>query len=152
MMLKQAYTSFFSYLLTRNDARPSGGTKVSFGKRFHKLSCKMEALEADLHRRTYAIQSLSHDAEVAGTQTVHSLAQHGEQLDKIRLSLVSVDATLIDTRQNIGRLKSMTRQVIDSVRTKLHQKIFSKVLLHSAIKRNSSSSPSTPVVSESIRS
>jgi hypothetical protein len=98
----------------------------------------MEGIQEDILKRTYHIQSLCHDAETTGIQTVVALADQGEQLRNIKSSLSSVDVSLIDTKQNINRLKGITQRLMDSIRRTFHQNLFPKVTLHSTKKSNSS--------------
>lgn len=107
----------------------------------------MDGLQEDIDRRTIGIQSMCYDAEVAGVQTVVSLAHQEAQLQTIKMSLVSVDTTLLDTKNHITRLKGITRQVMESIRAKVHSKFLSRMSLPSATKRGSSSSlPSASLV------
>lgn len=105
----------------------------------------MEDLIEDTRRREYEIQSRCNEARTVGMETLRSLSHQGEQLKHIQTSLTTVDATLIDTKQNINRLKGVTQRMIDSVRTKFHRKIFSNILLSSTKKQHSisTSSPQT---------
>ncbi|UJR13514.1 hypothetical protein I4U23_000528 [Adineta vaga] len=105
----------------------------------------MEEYQEDIRRREGEIQSICHDAEITGIQTIRLLNHQNEQFENIISSLTTVDTALVDTKQNINRLKGVTRRVIDSVRTKLHRKVFSKILLNSTKKQNffSTSSPRT---------
>ena len=105
----------------------------------------MEDLIEDTRRREYEIQSRCNEARTVGMETLRSLSHQGEQLKHIQTSLTTVDATLIDTKQNINRLKGVTQRMIDSVRTKFHRKIFSNILLSSTKNQHSisTSSPQT---------
>ena len=105
----------------------------------------MEDLIEDTRRRECEIQSRCNDARTIGMETLYSLNHQGEQLKNIKTSLTTVDATLTDTKQNINRLKGVTQRVVDSVRTKFHRKVFSKILLSSTKKQHSisTSSPQT---------
>ena len=105
----------------------------------------MEDLIEDTRRRECEIQSRCNDARTIGMETLYSLNHQGEQLKNIKIGLTTVDATLTDTKQNINRLKGVTQRVVDSVRTKFHRKVFSKILLSSTKKQHSisTSSPQT---------
>ncbi|CAF1586351.1 unnamed protein product [Adineta ricciae] len=105
----------------------------------------MEDLIEDTRRREYEIQSHCNEARTIGMETLYSLSHQGEQLKNIKTGLTTVDATLIDTKQNINRLKGVTQRVVDSVRMKFHRKVFSKILLSSTKKQRlvSTSSPQT---------
>ena len=103
----------------------------------------MQELKDDMLQRTYQIRSSCLAMESTGIETVMALADQGEQLKDIDIHLKSMDVTLNDSKQNIKRLKGMTQRVMDSFRTKLHRKIFSKIMLHSTGKQNSLPSSST---------
>jgi len=100
----------------------------------------MEDIKEDILKRTYNIQSLCHNAEATGIETVVALADQGEQIRNIKSSLLSVDVSLIDTKQNINRLKGITQRLIGSIRRTFHQNLLPKVTLLSTKKSNSSSS------------
>jgi chromosomal replication initiation ATPase DnaA len=100
----------------------------------------MQELKDDILERTQQMKSLCHDAETTAIQTVVTLADQSEQLDNMKSSLRTMDITLIDTKQNINRLKGLTQRVIDTFRTKLHRKFPFKVTLNSNKKSISASS------------
>jgi hypothetical protein len=89
----------------------------------------MQEIQNDLLQRTKRIISLCRNADTSANQTVIKLADQGEQLMNIETRLATIDATLIDTKQNINRLKGITHRVIGRFRTKIHGKIISKIML-----------------------
>ncbi len=108
------------------------------------LHPNMQEIQDDILERTNQIISLCRNADTSANQTVITLADQGEQLVNIETRLTTIDVTLIDTKQNINRLKGITQRVIDTFRTKFHGKIISKIMLHSTKKQNSVSSSSSP--------
>jgi ABC-type transporter Mla subunit MlaD len=101
---------------------------------------KDDALERAIH-----MVSLCRHADATASEIVIALADQGDQLRNIDANLSTMDATLNDTKQNIKRLKGITKRVVDSFRTKFHQKLISKIMLHSTKKQNSLSLPSSPL-------
>lgn len=101
---------------------------------------KFQDIKDDKLERTSRIKSLCISAETIATETVNTLADQDEQLEKINLHLSSIDTTLIDTKQHINRLKGITQRIIDAFRANFYRKT-SKIIMHSRKQRNSSVSP-----------
>ncbi|CAF0801616.1 unnamed protein product [Adineta steineri] len=104
----------------------------------------MQDLNEDILKRTYRMRSLCNNAEMSGIKANVVLAEQGEQIKNIHSSLITIDTTLIDTKQNINRLKGRTQRVMNTVRTKFHPKFFSKLIPHSPSKDSSLSLLQTP--------
>jgi len=104
----------------------------------------MQEIKDDIRERTKQMISTLRDSDTSANQTVITLADQTEQLNNIKEGLISIDTTLVDTKQNINRLKSTTQRVIDTLRTKFHRKIISKIMMHSKKNQNSLSLSSPP--------
>lgn len=109
------------------------------------FNLNMQEMKVDILERANQMVSLCRNAATTANQTVITLADQREQLEDIETGLISIDATLIDTKHNINRLKGITQRVIGTFRTKFHKKIVSKLMIHSTKKQSSTPSPARRV-------
>ena len=103
----------------------------------------MDKIQDDFLERIDNMISSCRDADAKANETLTDLADQGDQLKNIEVTLNRIDRTVHGARGNISRLKGVQQQVIDTLRVGFQRKKISKFI--QLINRKSSPTPPTNI-------